>query len=154
MVFPFLLRICLGLSALNSVAQVNKLPQAGLGFSVFRYLWIGRFEAFSALSKLNLSWLCLKAFQGTGRMLPFITKGFLSPLLLISFIPIFLIHQHRHTCSLPWCFGSLSTYDSEKNQLLLTRYVLWNYIAFSLSASSASFSLSSIQQPWNPHNGI
>lgn len=65
----------------------GKPPRAaGLGISVSKYLWIRSFEAFSALSKLNLSWLCLKAFRETGKMLPFTTKGFLSPLLLMSLL--------------------------------------------------------------------
>lgn len=130
---------------------------AGLGFCISKYLGIGCFGVFSALSKLYLSWLPLKAFQETGRVLPFITRGFLSPLLLISLflIPVFLINQHRRAHPLPSCFSSLGTYNSERRlsswlQMLFEITLL----SLSLSASSAAISLSSILQLWNSHTGI
>lgn len=91
-------------------------PAAGLEFCISKYLGIGCFEVFSALSKLYLSWLFPKAFQEIGRMLPFITRGFLSPLFPISLflIPIFPIDQSRHAHPLPSCFRYLGTYDSER----------------------------------------
>lgn len=106
-------------------------PAPGLGFSISKYLEIGYFGVLSALNKLYFSWLSLEASQKIGRV-PFVTRGLLSPLLLIpSFlIPVFPIHQCRQaqpTHPLPSCFSSLSTYGSER------RFSSWLQMLFEIT---------------------